>query len=69
MAFSKSSGIDMVCVGPEVPLVAGKRIFLRRNGIKVFGPSKAAALLEGSKVFAKTVMTKYGIPTADYKDI
>jgi phosphoribosylamine--glycine ligase len=57
-------GADLVVVGPEAPLVAGVADPVREAGIPVFGPSKAAALLEGSKAFAKEVMAAAGIPTA-----
>ena len=56
--------IDLVVVGPEVPLVNGVCDLLRVAGISVFGPSKAAAQLEGSKTFAKEVMADAGVPTA-----
>ena len=56
--------IDLVVVGPEVPLVSGVADILRAAGIAVFGPSKAAAQLEGSKNFAKEVMRDAGVPTA-----
>ena len=56
--------IDLVVVGPEVPLVNGVADILRAAGIAVFGPSKAAAQLEGSKNFAKEVMRDAGVPTA-----
>jgi phosphoribosylamine--glycine ligase len=55
---------DLVVVGPEVPLVAGVADVIRAKGIAVFGPSKAAARLEGSKDFAKSVMAAAGVPTA-----
>ena len=58
--------MDLVVVGPEAPLVAGLADVLNEAGIPVFGPSKAAAQLEGSKVFAKDLMKKYNIPTAAY---
>ncbi|OLE22625.1 MAG: phosphoribosylamine--glycine ligase [Catenulispora sp. 13_1_20CM_3_70_7] len=57
-------GVDLVVVGPEAPLVAGVADPVRAAGIPVFGPSKAAALLEGSKAFSKEVMAAAGIPTA-----
>ncbi|NUR60115.1 MAG: phosphoribosylamine--glycine ligase [Catenulispora sp.] len=57
-------GADLVVVGPEAPLVAGVADPVRAAGIPVFGPSKAAALLEGSKAFSKEVMAAAGIPTA-----
>jgi phosphoribosylamine--glycine ligase len=56
--------VDLVVVGPEVPLVNGVADLLRAAGIAVFGPSKAAAQLEGSKNFAKEVMRDAGVPTA-----
>lgn len=58
--------IDLVIIGPEKPLVEGLSDFLRKNNIKVFGPSAKAAKLEGSKIFAKKFMKKYSIPTAAY---
>lgn len=66
VAYCKDHGIDLVVVGPEAPLVAGLSDVLRGAGIAVFGPSKGAAQLEGSKVFAKDLMKKYNIPTAAY---
>jgi phosphoribosylamine---glycine ligase len=57
-------GIDLVVVGPEAPLVAGVADVLRRRGIAVFGPSAAAARIEGSKSFAKDVMRAAAVPTA-----
>jgi phosphoribosylamine--glycine ligase len=64
--FCRSKAIDLVVVGPEAPLVAGLADDLRAAGIRVFGPSKAAAQLEGSKGFTKDLCEKYGIPTAAY---
>ena len=64
--FLKDNKVDLVVVGPEAPLVAGLADALHEAGIPVFGPSKAAAQLEGSKVFAKDLMKKYNIPTAAY---
>ncbi len=58
--------IDLVVVGPEMPLVLGLADSLRAKGIKVFGPGKDGALLEGSKVWAKRNMKKWGIPTAEF---
>ena len=65
--FAKDKNIDLTVVGPEIPLVAGIVNVFEKNGLKIFGPSKDAAQLEGSKIFAKNLMTKYGIPTAKYK--
>ena len=64
--FLKDNQVDLVVIGPEAPLVAGLADELNKAGIPVFGPSKAAAQLEGSKVFAKDLMKKYNIPTAAY---
>jgi phosphoribosylamine---glycine ligase len=65
-AFCKANQIDLVVVGPEAPLVAGIVDDLAAEGIKVFGPSKAAARLEGSKIFAKDFCCRHGIPSAAY---
>lgn len=62
--FAKQNSIDLTVVGPEIPLVAGIVDKFYATGLKIFGPSKKAAQLEGSKVFAKNIMQKYGIPTA-----
>ena len=59
--------IDLVIVGPELPLVKGIVDFLKKNRIKVFGPSQYAAQLEGSKAFMKSLCKKYNIPTANFK--
>ncbi|MHB8205051.1 MAG: phosphoribosylamine--glycine ligase [Desulfomonilaceae bacterium] len=58
---------DLTVVGPEAPLVAGLTDLFVKNGLRVFGPSSAAALLEGSKVFSKELMRKFGIPSADFE--
>jgi phosphoribosylamine--glycine ligase len=60
--------IDMVVVGPEAPLADGLVDFLEEKGLKVFGPQREAAQLEGSKLFAKMIMEKYGVPTGYHKD-
>ncbi len=65
VALAKEIGADLVVVGPEAPLVAGVGDALRQAGIACFGPSAAAAELEGSKAFAKQVMRDAGVPTAD----
>jgi phosphoribosylamine--glycine ligase len=65
--FCAEKGIDLVVVGPEAPLVAGLTDDLEAAGIKVFGPSKAAARLEGSKGFAKALCDECNIPTARYR--
>jgi phosphoribosylamine--glycine ligase len=64
LGLARSLQIDLVVVGPEVPLVAGLADVLRPVGIPVFGPSLAAAAIEGSKTFAKDVMAAAGVPTA-----
>ncbi|RCS23401.1 phosphoribosylamine--glycine ligase [Phyllobacterium salinisoli] len=66
VAFCRDKGIDLVVVGPEAPLVAGLADDLRAAGIKVFGPSKAAAQLEGSKGFTKDLCARFDIPTGAY---
>ncbi len=65
--LAQEKKIDLVVVGPEVPLMNGVVDALRAAGIKAFGPTKAAAELEGSKSFSKDIMKKYGIPTAKYE--
>src|SRR5262245_13299765 len=62
--LSRSLGMDLVVIGPEVPLVLGLGDALRRFGLAVFGPSAAAARIEGSKSFAKEVLAAAGVPTA-----
>jgi len=64
LGLSRSLGVDLVVVGPEAPLVLGLADALRRFGLLVFGPSSAAAHVEGSKAFAKDVMAAAGVPTA-----
>jgi phosphoribosylamine--glycine ligase len=66
IAFCRREAVDLVVVGPEAPLVAGLADDLSEAGIKVFGPSKAAARLEGSKAFTKALCDEAGIPTAAY---
>ena len=67
LALAKKLAVDWVFVAPDDPLVLGMADMLRENEFKVFGPSKAAAIIEGSKVFSKNLMKKYGIPTAAYE--
>ena len=64
LGLCRQCGIDLVVIGPEAPLVSGVADVLRRGGVTVFGPSAAAAMIEGSKSFAKDVMTSAGVPTA-----
>jgi phosphoribosylamine---glycine ligase len=65
LALARSVAVDLVVVGPEAPLVAGVGETLRHAGLAVFGPSAAAARIEGSKSFAKDVMEAAGVPTAE----
>src|ERR1700759_3894804 len=67
IAFCRASKIDFVVVGPEAPLVAGMVDDLEAAGFKTFGPSKAAAQLEGSKGFTKDICKANNIPTAAYQ--
>lgn len=69
VSFVRRAAIDLTVVGPEQPLVAGLVDSLEERGLRVFGPSKAAAQLEGSKVFAKKFMARHGIPTALFKSL
>ncbi|GAB4541139.1 MAG: phosphoribosylamine--glycine ligase [Thermodesulfovibrionia bacterium] len=65
--FAKYEGIDLTVVGPEAPLTKGIVDRFVKEGKRIFGPHSSGAMLEGSKVFAKDFMRKYGIPTAEYK--
>ena len=69
LEFVEKNNIDFTVVGPEVPLCLGLADLLEDHGHKVFGPRKEAAMLEGSKAFAKDFMKKYNIPTADSKEV
>jgi len=69
LAFAKQNKIDLTMIGPEAPLVDGLADRFRQEGLRVVGPTKTAARLEGSKSFAKEFMHKYGIPTARYEVI
>ena len=64
LGLCRQCGIDLVVIGPEAPLVSGVADNLRHGGVTVFGPSGAAAMIEGSKSFAKDVMKSAGVPTA-----
>jgi phosphoribosylamine--glycine ligase len=63
----EEKGIDLTVVGPELPLTLGIVDDFTRRGLRVFGPTKETSAIEGSKVFAKGLMRKYGIPTADFE--
>jgi len=65
--FARYEGIDLTVVGPEVPLTAGIVDAFVKEDRRIFGPDKSGARLEGSKVFSKDFMRKYGLPTAEYK--
>ena len=65
--FAKKEAFDLVVVGPDDPLAGGIVDVLEEKGLRVFGPRKNAAILEGSKSFSKDLMKKYGIPTAAYE--
>ena len=68
VAYAKEKAVDLVFVAPDDPLVGGLVDVLEANGLRAFGPNKAAAILEGSKAFSKDLMKKYGIPTAAYEN-
>lgn len=65
--FAKENGVELTIVGPEVPLMNGIVNRFQEEGLTIFGPTKEAALLEGSKSFAKALMKKYDIPTGYYE--
>lgn len=65
--FAAQQGIDLTVVGPEAALAAGVVDAFRATGLRIFGPTKAAARIESSKVFAKELMAKYDIPTAGFR--
>ena len=66
-AFAKENAIDFAVVAPDDPLVLGAVDALEEIGVPCFGPNKRAAIIEGSKIFSKNLMKKYGIPTAEYE--
>ncbi len=65
--FAEKESIDLTVVGPDDPLVGGIVDIFKQRGLRVFGPDKAAAIIEGSKAFSKDLMKKYNIPTAGYE--
>ncbi|WP_088103322.1 phosphoribosylamine--glycine ligase [Halalkalibacter urbisdiaboli] len=67
VTFAKENNVGLTFVGPEVPLLAGVVNRFQEEGLKVFGPKQEAALLEGSKSYAKMIMKKYNIPTGAYE--
>lgn len=66
--FAKENAVDLTIVGPEAPLVLGVVDAFRAEGLKIFGPTKAAAQLEGSKAFTKDFLARHHIPTAEYRN-
>lgn len=68
VAFAKKEAVDLTIIGPDDPLVAGIVDSFEAEGLRVFGPRKNAAILEGSKAFSKDLMKKYNIPTAGYEN-
>ncbi|TXH65223.1 MAG: phosphoribosylamine--glycine ligase, partial [Lysobacteraceae bacterium] len=66
LALARSEGLGLTVVGPEAPLVAGVVDRFRAEGLRIFGPTAAAAQLEGSKAYAKAFLARHGIPTARY---
>jgi len=67
LKFAKKNNVDLTVVGPETPLVKGIVDRFSEGGLKIFGPPKDLAMLEGSKVFSKEAMKRFGVPTADFK--
>ena len=67
VAFAKENAIDLTVIGMDDPLVGGIVDAFEAEGLRVFGPRKNAAILEGSKAFSKDLMKKYNIPTAAYE--
>ncbi|WP_038056179.1 phosphoribosylamine--glycine ligase [Thermus amyloliquefaciens] len=65
--WALGEGIDLTLVGPEAPLVEGIADAFEKRGLRIFGPTQKAAMIEGSKAFAKKLMERYGIPTARYR--
>lgn len=65
--FASREGIGLTCVGPELPLTLGIVDAFEDTGLRIFGASRAAAEIEGSKVFTKNLLAKYGIPTGEYR--
>ena len=68
VSFAKENKIDLTIVGPEIPLVAGIVDAFEKENLKIFGPNKKCAQLEGSKAFSKEFMIRHNIPTAKYKE-
>jgi len=67
LAYAEKEGIDLTVVGPEAPLTLGIVDAFEKRGLRIFGPSRRAAEIEGSKVLSKEIMQKYGIPSAEFR--
>ncbi|MEG0134102.1 MAG: phosphoribosylamine--glycine ligase, partial [Clostridium sp.] len=67
LSFAKDNSIDLTIVGPEDPLTKGIVNLFKEAGLRIFGPDKAGAELEGSKSYSKDFMKKYGVKTAEYE--
>ncbi len=67
LKFAKDNKIGLTVVGPEVPLVKGIVDAFKKEGLKIFGPTAELAMIEGSKVFAKELMNRFGVPTANFR--
>ena len=67
LTFAREKEIDLTLVGPEVPLAVGIVDRFQAEGLRIFGPTKAAAEIESSKIFAKEIMVRAGVPTAEFK--
>ncbi|NIO11527.1 MAG: phosphoribosylamine--glycine ligase, partial [Deltaproteobacteria bacterium] len=65
--FADSNGVDLTVVGPELPLTMGIVDMFEERGLRIFGPRREAAEIEGSKVFCKDLLSKYKVPTARYR--
>jgi phosphoribosylamine--glycine ligase len=66
LKFAKSNNIDLTIVGPEAPLIKGIVDIFQKEGLRIFGPTRSASMIEGSKIFAKEMMKRWQIPTADF---
>lgn len=67
LKFAKSNNIDLTIAGPEAPLVKGIVDVFQKENLKIFGPTRCASMIEGSKIFAKEMMKRWSVPTADFE--
>jgi phosphoribosylamine--glycine ligase len=67
LTFAKTNNIDLTITGPEAPLVMGVVDAFQKEGLRIFGSTQNASMLEGSKIFAKNMMKRWGVPTADFE--